>query len=415
MTAKTITSNSTNHRLTITAALLAMLGPFTIDTYLPAFPDIEQTFDVSRALLSQSLGIYLFAFAFSTLFWGPMSDRFGRRMIVLSSLALYILSTIGCALSNSIETFLTMRFLQGLAASGGFVASRAMIRDAHDAEAAHKAMSQVMLMFALAPAIAPVLGGWLDTAFGWRSIFWFLCLFAFMLMLVVWRGHETLPQHQRRSAHPKAMLEGYWLTLRQPVFIGFVLAMSFGFGGLFLYIGGAPTVIYDFLGLGSEDFAWQFIPMVGGMMLGAYISSQLAHRWPVQQTVKLGFVIMLCASLLNLLLPLFFSASILSVIGPMVIFTSGIAIAMPALTILALDCFPHRRGMASAMQGFIQAVVNAMVTSIAIPLLQEKLIFFILGQCGFFILAIIAWQFATRKRRQAQASAFIDKAGEESA
>jgi DHA1 family bicyclomycin/chloramphenicol resistance-like MFS transporter len=393
-------ASATNHRLTITAALLAMLGPFTIDTYLPAFPDIEATFGISRAILSQSLGVYLFAFAVSTLFWGPMSDRYGRRMIVLSSLLAYILSTIGCALSNDIETFLFMRFLQGLAASGGFVASRAMIRDAHDAESAHKAMSQVMLMFALAPAVAPILGGWLEQAFGWRSVFWFLCLFATMLMLVVVRAPETLPQHQRRSAHPKAMLEGYLLTLRQPVFIGFVLTMSLGFASLFLYIGGAPTVIYDFLGLGSNDFAWQFIPMVTGMMIGAYTSSQLAHRWPVQKTIKLGFGIMLSASALNLLLPTLLAPSIFSVIGPMVIYTTGIAMALPALTILALDCFPERRGMASAMQGFIQAIINAMVTSLAIPLLHGQLLYFILGQLAFFLLAVFFWRYSTQKRTQ---------------
>ncbi len=394
-------------QLTITAALLAMLGPFSIDTYLPAFPDIEQTFGISRAMLSQSLGVYLLAFAISTLFWGPISDRFGRKTTVLCSLSVYILSTIGCALSHHIETFLLMRFLQGLAASGGFIASRAMLRDAHDAESAHKAMSQVMLMFALAPAVAPVLGGWLEQAFGWRSVFWFLCLFATMLMLVASRTRETLALHLRRSAHPRAIAEGYWLTLKTPAFTGFVLAMSFGFGGLFLYIGGAPTVIYDFLGLGSDDFVLQFMPMVAGMMLGAAISSQLAHRWPVQKTIRLGFGIMLVATLCNLTLPNLFSHGVFIVIGPMVLYTTGIAISMPALTILALDCFPQRRGMASAMQGFIQAVTNSLVTSIAIPLLHDRLLHFIFGQVVFFALAVIFLRFATLKRARMETAESI--------
>ncbi len=389
-------------RLTLTAALLAMLGPFTIDTYLPAFPDIEASFDVSRAILSQSLGIYLFAFAISTLVWGPLSDRYGRRMIVLVSLSLYILSTIGCALANNIEIFLIMRFFEGLAASGGFVASRAMIRDAHDSESAHRAMSHVMLMFALAPAIAPILGGWLDQFFGWRSIFWFLCLFALALIAIVLFVEETLPRRHRRSAHPRAVFSGYLLTLKRPVFLYFVLTMSCGFGGLFLYIAGAPTVIYDFLKLGSEDFSWLFIPLVGGMMSGAAISSQLAHRWPLEKTIRLGFLIMLFASLLNLLQWLLFEPVTLTIVGPMVLFTLGIAIAMPALTILALDCFPERRGMASAMQGFIQANVNSMAASLVLPILDARLGYFVLAQGLFFALTIGFWVLAWRKKSRLQ-------------
>ena len=134
------------HHLTLIAALLSMLGPFSIDAYLPSFPAIELEFGISRAMLSQSLGIYLLAFAFSTLFWGPIADRFGRRLVILISMVLYTLGSIACALADSAETFFLFRIMQGLAASGGFIASRAMIRDAHDAESAHRAMSQVMLL-----------------------------------------------------------------------------------------------------------------------------------------------------------------------------------------------------------------------------------------------------------------------------
>ena len=160
------------------AALLAMLGPFTIDTYLPSFPDIEATFHIERAILAQSLGVYLAAFAISTLFWGPLADRIGRRSVIVISVSLYIIASIGCALADSIHSLLFLRVMQGLAASGGLIAGRAMIRDAHDARTAQQAMAQVMLLFALAPAVAPMLGGWLQLHFGWRSVFWFLALFA---------------------------------------------------------------------------------------------------------------------------------------------------------------------------------------------------------------------------------------------
>jgi len=174
---------SGSRQLTIVATLLSMIAPFSINTYLPSFPDIEAEFGISRAVLSQSLAVYLLAFAISTLFWGPLADRFGRRPVIVASMTVYVLASIGCALAPDAETFFLLRVLQGLCASGGVVAARAMIRDAHSAEGARRAMSQVMLYFALAPAIAPVLGGWLHDFFGWRSVFWFLAAFGGLLIL----------------------------------------------------------------------------------------------------------------------------------------------------------------------------------------------------------------------------------------
>jgi len=379
--------------LTIIAALLSMVGPFTIDTYLPSFPDIEAEFGISRALLSQSLGVYLAAFAVSTLFWGPLADRIGRRPVILGSLSLFVLASAGCSLANDADTFLLLRTLQGLAASGGFIASRAMIRDAHDANAAHRAMSQVTLLFALAPAIAPVLGGWLHDAFGWRSVFWFLTGFGILLIVLVAFIQETLAVAHRQSFHPRAVIRVYARTLKHRRFMGMALSLSFTFAGLFLYIAGAPTVIYDFLGLGSDDFGLQFIPMVAGMMLGAFLSSQLAHRWPTQRTITLGFGIMAMAALFNFILAGFFEAGILTVIGPLVIYAFGLAIVMPAITILALDCFPHHRGTAASMQGFLQMLINAGVASVAVPLLHTQWLHFALGQLVFLLLALTLWFF----------------------
>ncbi|RLB68580.1 MAG: Bcr/CflA family drug resistance efflux transporter [Deltaproteobacteria bacterium] len=377
--------------LTIIAALLTMVGPFTIDAYLPSFPDIEVEFDISRAVLSQSLGGYLAAVAISTLFWGPLSDRIGRRAVILMSMSLYVLASIGCALADDANTFLLLRVLQGLAASGSFVAGRAMIRDVHDAQAAHRAMSQVMLLFALAPAIAPVLGGWLHDLFGWRSIFWFLSGFGILLIGLTSFIKETLAIEYRQSFHPLAVIRTYARTLRHGRFLALVFGQSFVFSGMFLYIAGAPTVIYDFLELGSDSFGLQFIPMVGGLMLGSYISSRLALRWPIQRTVTAGFGVMGLAVLFNLTQASFLDVSILAVIGPLVLYTLGLAMFMPAITILALDCIPLHRGMAAAMQGFIQMLITAGVASIAVPILHTKLQHFVLGQVAFLLMALTLW------------------------
>jgi DHA1 family bicyclomycin/chloramphenicol resistance-like MFS transporter len=389
-------------RLTFIVALLSMIGPFSIDAYLPSFPDIEVTFGISRALLSQSLSGYLAAFAASTLLWGPLADRFGRRWVIMGSLSLYVLASAGCALAADATAFIALRTLQGFAASGGLIAGRAMIRDAHDAQSAHRAMSQVTLVFALAPAIAPVLGAWLHDHFGWRSVFWFLGLFGALLIGMTAVIRETLPETQRQSVRPSVVSRVYARTLQHRQFFLMVLSLGFAFAGLFLYIAGAPTVIYDFLGLGTDDFAVQFIPMVAGLMLGAFLSSRLSrHRSPVR-IVSTGFGVLATGVVLNLVQVALFDATILFTVGPLVIYAFGIAMIMPAITILALDCFPHHRGTAASMQGFFQMVINAAVAGIAVPALHTQRYHFVIGQALFLSLALALWYVSARRHAAVQ-------------
>lgn len=392
MTAKgtSLTKPGTRY-LTLVAALLSMLGPFSIDTYLPSFPEIELEFGVSRAVLSQSISVYLLAFAVSTLFWGPLADRYGRRLVIVTSMLFYTLGSIGCALADNMEALLLMRTLQGLAASGGFIASRAMIRDAHDAESAHRAMAQVTLLFALSPAIAPVLGGWLHDVFGWRSVFWFLTIFGAVLALTGLLVRETLATEHRQTIRPGAVAAVYLRALLHKQFPALVLSLGFTFAGVFLYIAGAPTVIYDFIGLGSNGFGWLFVPLVSGLMLGSAISSRLAHRWPVQRTISNGFGVMVVATALNLFVAAYMDAGILTVIAPLVLYVIGVAILMPAITVLALDCLPLNRGSAASMQGFLQSVINAAVASLAVPLLQTRWQGFVGGQLVFMLIAMALW------------------------
>ena len=380
-----------SRRLTLIVALLSMIGPFSIDAYLPSFPHIEAAFGIDRAMLSHSLGAYLAAFAVSTLFWGPLADRFGRRAVIMGSMLMYVLASVGCALSTSATEFITIRTLQGFAASGGFIAGRAMIRDAHDERNAHRAMSQVTMVFALAPAIAPILGGWLDDYYGWRSVFWFLCLFAAVLLAVSVRINETLPPEHRQSIVPRVVARVYLRSLKHRQFPLLALSLGFNFAGIFLYIAGAPTVIYDFLGLGENDFGVQFIPMVAGLMLGSYISGRLSHRWKSESTVAAGFSVIVLGVLLHIIPVALFDITVFNTIAPLVVYAIGTAMIMPAITIMALDCFPHHRGTAASMQGFIQMLINSVVASIAVPLLHTRESYFVAGQAVFVSLSIGLW------------------------
>jgi DHA1 family bicyclomycin/chloramphenicol resistance-like MFS transporter len=380
--------------LSLIVALLTMIGPFSIDTYLPSFPAIEADFDVSRALLSQSLAFYLAAFSVSTLIWGPLSDRLGRRMVVMLSLLLFLFASLGCALAGDYSHFLIFRLLQGVAAGGGLAAGRTMLRDVHSPQEAQRALARVMMLFALAPAVAPVIGGWLHDAFGWHSVFYFLALYsALILVLFVFWVPETLAVSMRQSFHPLNVARVYGRTLINHRFQSLVFMIACYFSGMFLYIVGAPTVVFDFLKLGVNDFAILFVPLVGGVIFGAWLSGRLAHHWHVQRTVSLALTLMIVGAVLNAVQALSLSPHVVTTIIPLMFYSTGVGIAMPAMSVLALDCFPSNRGAASAVQGSVQTMGNALIASLAVPFLGQHPGWLAMGQLTLTAIALMLWIF----------------------
>ena len=388
-------------RLSFTVALLAMLAPFSIDTYLPSFPDIGREFSVSSVVLQQTLSFYLLAFATMMLVYGPLSDAYGRKTVVLVSTAVYVATSIGCALAPNIHWLLLMRIGQGISASGALVVGRAIIRDAFAGAAAQRVMSQVMLIFALAPAVAPVIGGWLHDAFGWRSVFWFLVL----LGLAVWLWSafflpETLPPVGRQSGHPRAIASAYGKALGTPRFMILIAILALNFGGFFLYVAGSPDVMYRHLHYGADEFGWLFIPLVTGLMLGAFISGRIAGRFTHEQAVTAGFALMLAAAGVNLGLALWLTHTAFTIIVPVVVYATGMSLAMPNLSLLALDVFPAHRGLASALQGFGQAGFNAVVAGVLAPLLSSRVELMAGGMLMLNLTGLGLWWF-WRQREEA--------------
>ncbi len=378
--------------LLVVVALLAMLGPFTIDTYLPSFPAIEAELGVGPAAMAQTLSLYLLAFASMTLLWGPLSDGFGRRRVITVSLLLYVAATIGCALAPDFSTLLVLRVMQGFAASGGMTVGRAVVRDVYAGPSAQRAMSTVMLVFALAPAVAPIIGGILHDWWGWRSVFVFLALYGVVgLGLVRFALPETLQREARQSIHPVRVLRGYGRSLTQARFVALVLAIGAAFGGVFLYVSGSPAIMFEHLGYGADDFGILFVPMVAGLMLGSLVSGRLAHRLPQHATVDMAFAVMAVGVLINLLQAHWLAPASWNVVAPLVLYAVGAALAMPGVTVMALDCFPSRRGMASAMQGFVQMVVMAIVSGVLMPLVITSIPHLALGQLVLFAIALLFW------------------------
>jgi len=375
-----------------------MLAPFSIDTYLPSFPDIAQEFSVSSLYLQQTLSFYLLAFAVMTLVYGPLSDAFGRRRVVLVAVLLYVLSSIGCWFAPNAHWLLLMRIGQGLSASAGIVIGRAVIRDVFAGAQAQRVMANMMLIFALAPAIAPIIGGWLHDALGWRAVFAFLTVLGLVLWLwTAWVLPETLPAVARQSIHPRDVSRTYGQALRSGHFMGLVFITALNFGGMFLYIAGSPEIIYRHLQLGPDDFGYLFVPLVGGMMAGSILSGRLAGRVTHAHCVDLGYGLMLAAAGLNVALALTAATGLATVIVPPVLYAAGMALAMPNLSLMAIDLFPAHRGLASALQGFTHTASNAVVAGLVVPMLALDLRALSGGMLGFALVGFVWWRFACRR------------------
>jgi MFS transporter, DHA1 family, multidrug resistance protein len=354
-------SGDRGFRLSLIVAALAMLAPFSVDTYLPSFPDIAHGLGAAEWQLQQTLSLYLLAFGAMTLVYGPLSDAFGRRRVVLTALALYTLSSVGCALAANIHWLLAMRIGQGLTASAAIVIGRAIVRDAFSGARAQKVMSQVTLLF----GVAPILGGYLHEAYGWCSVFWLLAgLGAWLCFWVAALLPET-HSGTRQSAHPRAVALAYWRAFRQVGFVLLVLSVALNFGAMFLYVAGSPVLLYRHLGLGPDQFGYLFVPLVAGVMCGAFTSGRLAGRCTHQQAVVIGFAVMLAAAAVNVAAALWLAPGFWTVVAPVAVYAVGMSIAMPNLSLLALECLPNRRGLAAAVQSFVQTAFLALVAAVA--------------------------------------------------
>ncbi|MDT8989643.1 multidrug effflux MFS transporter [Curvibacter sp. APW13] len=385
----------------ILLALLGMLGPFSIDTYLPAFADMGRTLDASPVQLQQTLSAYLFAFAFMSLFHGAISDSVGRRPVVLWGLAVFTLASVGCALSQTIGQLIFFRAMQGLSTGAGIVISRAIIRDMFPPDQAQKVMSQVTIFFGVAPAIAPMVGGWLLVQVSWHAIFWFLSAIGVALWLAIYRLlPETLHEEQRQSFHPSNLLAGYWQLGSDPRFLLLALASGIPFNGMFLYVLSAPVFLGEHLGLTPQHFFWFFILTISGIMGGAAVSGRLAGKMAPKRQIRHGFVIMLLIGVLNLVLNALFQADVRWALFPIAVFAFGWALMVPVVTLLVLDLHPERRGMASSLQMFIGSSANGLVAGVVAPLVMHStvalalasLLMMGLGLCSWFY---IRWRWPT--------------------
>ncbi|MCP5271803.1 MAG: multidrug effflux MFS transporter [Burkholderiaceae bacterium] len=378
--------------LAVLLACLGMLGPFAIDTYLPAFTGIAGSLQATPVQMQQTLSSYLFGFAAMNLFHGALADSFGRRRVVLWGVGLFTLASVGCAVAPSIGALVFFRTLQGLASGAGTVVSRAIIRDMFPPAEAQRVMSQVTIFFGVAPAIAPLIGGWLFVHLDWHAIFWFLAGVGTLLWAGVFRFlPETLHVSQVQRFAPRPLLAGYKQMAASPVFMTLVLASGIPFNGMFLYVLAAPVFLGEHLQLAPTQFFWFFVCTIGGIMGGAWLSGRLAGRIKPRHQIRHGFVIMLAVSLVNVALNAFFEPRAWWALPPIAIFAFGWSLMVPVVTLMVLDQVPERRGMASSMQACIGAVANGVVAGVVAPLVMHSTLALALTSLTMMGVGVLAW------------------------
>ena len=392
----------TNRRLALILGGLAMFGPFSIDTIFPAFPQIGEQLGADKLAMQQTISVYLLAYAAMSLVHGPLSDALGRRPVILAGLVVFVLASVGCALSTSLPMLLWFRALQGFSAGVGLIVGRAVIRDVLHGHDAQRLMSQVSMIFGIAPAVAPIIGGWLLGWHRWPCIFWFLALFGVGLVAVVWRGlPETHPPQARLPLEAGPLLRGYAGILGRPRFLRLTLAGALNFGALFLYIASAPAFVIDQLGLGERDFGWFFIPMIGGMMIGAFVSGRAAGRIDGQRLANIGFACCGAATLVNIGYNLLVVDHALPwAVLPISLNAFGIALVFPIVTLAILDMYPYQRGSASSLQAFVGLLVNVVIAGVLSPWLSHDGLSLALGAACFTLAGWLFWRWenlATRR------------------
>ncbi len=338
--------------LVLLAAFVA-LGPLSTDMYLPALPDMVLVFGTTVSRVQLTISAYLLGFSVFHLFCGPLSDRLGRKPVLLLGLFVFCLASIGCALVSSIEQLIFWRFVQGVGACTGPTLGRAMVRDIYGPVKAAKALATLAAIMALAPAIAPIIGGWMLIFLPWSSIFWFLVAYTlFAMVCLVLLLPESLPV--RQSLRPSRIAANYGLLLGHYPYCLQVLAGAMIYAGGFAYVSGSSFVLIDFMSVPASQFGFWFAFNVLGYIAGSIFVARSGSRFNKNQLAILGSGLALCSALLMVVLCLLEVYHPLLIVLPMSVYLAGVGISIPNAMASALAPFPQIAGTASALLGFVQ-------------------------------------------------------------
>ncbi|MCM3161494.1 Bcr/CflA family multidrug efflux MFS transporter [Metabacillus litoralis] len=339
---------------------LGLLGPFTIDMYLPSFPTIVEDYHTKASLVQISLTTCLLGLGLGQLVIGPMSDVQGRRKPLLIFIILYLLASLSCAISPNIYIFIASRFIQGFAAAGGLVISRAVVRDLYSGKELTKFFALLMLVGNLGPIVAPIVGGGILAFTNWTGVFFVLACVGFILFLTVsWKLEETLPEEKRVPSNFKQIVKNFGSLLKDRQFAGYALTQGFIIAGIFAYVSGIPFVYQNIYGVTPQQFSFLFGVNGIALIIGSQSVGRLNDMISEKTFLKIGLILSNTAGAL-LLIALLLKAPIIAVAIPIFFLVASIGIISTTSFALAMDTQGHIAGSASALLGLLPFVLGSL-------------------------------------------------------
>jgi DHA1 family bicyclomycin/chloramphenicol resistance-like MFS transporter len=358
---------------------MTALSPFSIDMYLSAFPMMAKYFNTSVAEVSVTLSSYFVGLASGQLIYGPLMDRFGRKTPLLTGLSIYILASLACAFVNTVDQLVVLRVIQAVGGCAASVAAFAMVRDLFSPKESAKVLSTLILILGASPLLAPTIGGYLATYFGWKSIFFVLTAGSLILSLVI---AFVLPEsHKGDKTHilkPGPIARNYLSILKDPVFYTYALAGAVGFSGLFVYLAASPTIFMEIFGVSEQVYGWIFAFIAAGLIATSQLNVVLIRKFSNEQILLGALAMLTLTSLVFFICALNDWYNIYSVVGTMFVFLSCIGLSNPNSNALAMSPFGSKAGSAASMIGFLQMGIGALA-SVCVGLLKAQALFPLAG------------------------------------
>jgi DHA1 family bicyclomycin/chloramphenicol resistance-like MFS transporter len=365
------TTKNSNFYLILILGMLTAIGPFSIDMYLPAFPDIARGLNTTIARVMLSLSSFFIGISAGQLIYGPLLERYGRKKPLYFGLVIYIIASLGCALAPSVDALIMFRLLQALGGCAGMVAARAMVRDFFEVKENARIFSLLMLVVAVSPIIAPTLGGYITALFGWQSIFVILMVMALVILIAV---HFYLPESKKPdpnfSLKPRPIITNYLGIIKHPQFYTYALTGAIAAAGLYAYISGSPHVFMEIYKVTEQQYGWIFALIAMGLIGAAQINTVLLKNYTSDQIIKVALssqciigtilAVTTYAGLSDLFVTIFLIFTYLCCQG----------FIFPNASALSLAAFGHKAGSASAMMGAIQMSIGA-AASAMVSILQH--------------------------------------------
>ncbi len=349
-------------KVTVLLTLLVALGPLSTDLYLPSLPSLTSSFQTSVSQVQATMSVFIAGFAIATVIYGPLSDRFGRTRVLLGGMTVFLAGSIGCMAAHSIESLIAWRFVQAIGGCAGPVLVRAVVRDVYGRNEAARFLAYIASAMALAPAVAPMIGGWLHIYFGWRSHFVALALlggaFIFAILLLL---RETNARPDPAATHLIRIVRNVGAMMRHPHFLAFSLTLTFSYGALFSFISVGAFVVIDVLGVAPEQFGYLFFFVALGYASGGLLSGRLVPRFGIVRLIQTGVLTGLTMGVIGLTLALADVQIVAAVAGPVIGVFFACGFVLPNSTAGALMPFSEFAGTASSAISFLQMSGGALI------------------------------------------------------